>query len=118
MALNALSLCLELNPLNRDSALDEMEDQWVGSLSPQPSLTLPSKVVLPSWKFRLSLEELVDWKKKQQKWVLQFDGASKKNPRVAGGGGILFNPDGITEIKFAWGLGRKTNNQVEMYGLL
>jgi len=25
-------------------------------------------------------------------------------------GGILINPDGINEIKFAWGLGRKNNN--------
>lgn len=31
---------------------------------------------------------------------------------------MLLNPDEIIEIKYAWGLGRKTNNQDEMYGLL
>ena len=33
-------------------------------------------------------------------------------------GGILLNPNGIIEIKFTWVLGRKTNNQAKMYGLL
>jgi len=37
---------------------------------------------------------------------------------VAGGGGILINPNGITEVKLSWGLVRRSNNQVEMCGLL
>lgn len=36
---------------------------------------------------------------------------------MAGGGWILINPAGIIEDRFAWGLGMKTNNQVETYGL-
>jgi len=37
---------------------------------------------------------------------------------VAGGGGILINPKGIIETKYDWGLGKRTNNQVELYNLL
>lgn len=90
----------------------------MGSLSPQPSPPLSSKVIFSSWKLHPSSEDLVDWKKQQQKLVLHFHGASKKNPRVEGGEWVLLNPDGIIETKYAWGLGRKTNNQVEMYGFL
>jgi len=32
-------------------------------------------------------------------------------------GGILLNPNRIIETKFAWGLGRETNNKAKMYGL-
>lgn len=34
-----------------------------------------------------------------------------------GGGGILYNPVGIAEIIYGWGLGRKVNNQDKLYGL-
>ena len=36
---------------------------------------------------------------------------------VVGGGGILTNPEGIVEFRYAWGLGWKTNNLAEVYGL-
>ena len=57
------------------------------------------------------------WIRSLNLWTLQFDGASKGNPRVTIGGGILINPEGIIEDKYAWGLGKKTNNQAEAYGL-
>lgn len=37
---------------------------------------------------------------------------------MAGGGGILINPDGNIEDMYARSLGWRTNNQVEAYGLL
>jgi hypothetical protein len=38
---------------------------------------------------------------------------------VAGwGGGVILSPGGNHEIKYAWGLGTSTNNQVEAYALL
>jgi len=36
---------------------------------------------------------------------------------VVGEGGIIINPEGIIEERYAWGLGMKTNNQVEAYCL-
>lgn len=36
---------------------------------------------------------------------------------VAGREGIVRNPKGKIVIKYAWGLGKKTKNQAEMYEL-
>lgn len=36
---------------------------------------------------------------------------------MVGGGGIIMNHEGIIEDRYAWGLGMKTNNQSEAYGL-
>ena len=37
---------------------------------------------------------------------------------MAGGGGVLITPDGKIDEWYVWGLGKKTNNQAEAYGLL
>ena len=37
---------------------------------------------------------------------------------VAGAGGILLNPKGYVEQTFAWGLGRRTNNEAEWLALI
>ena len=37
---------------------------------------------------------------------------------MAGAGGILLDPGGHIELKFAWGLGRRTNNEAEWLALL
>ena len=42
-----------------------------------------------------------------------FNGASKGNPGVAGGGGVLLDFDNIMEFSFSYGLGVGTNNIVE-----
>jgi len=34
------------------------------------------------------------------------------------GQGIFINPEGIIEFIYAWGLGWKTNDQEEVYGML
>jgi len=36
---------------------------------------------------------------------------------VAGAGGIIFDPKGITKNTFEWGLGRALNNQEEALAL-
>ena len=54
----------------------------------------------------------------KKKWILQYDGASKGNPWVAGGGVIIINPEGKIEIRYVWGLGKKTNNQAKALSLL
>ena len=58
------------------------------------------------------------WLQEQNSYSLFFDGASKGNPGVVGAGGILLDPRGQIEKNFAWGLGRKTNNEVESMALL
>jgi ribonuclease HI len=36
---------------------------------------------------------------------------------VAGGGGVLVNPNGQLELSYAWGLGAETNNRAEALAL-
>jgi ribonuclease HI len=61
--------------------------------------------------------ELEEWKRMKTSYILSFDGASKGNPGVAGGGGVLVSPTGITSLSFAWGLGFETNNRAEALAL-
>jgi ribonuclease HI len=61
------------------------------------------------------LEEanFVKWWQTQRKCILFFDGASKRNPGVESTWGVIYDPNGIEKLSFAWGLGHSTNNQVE-----
>lgn len=42
-----------------------------------------------------------------------FDGSSKRNPRVAGAGGVILSLEDQLEISYAWNLGEATNNQAQ-----
>jgi ribonuclease HI len=62
-------------------------------------------------------QELEEWKKSKNSNFLSFDGASKGNPGVAGGGGIIISPAGTTILRFAWGIGFESNNRAEALAL-
>lgn len=84
-----------------------------------PAFLSSMKIPLPrlSWILKLSHEGLAGWMQNSNKWSLQFDGASKINPGVEGGGRILINLEGIIEYRFSRGLGKKKNNQEDAYGM-
>ena len=44
-----------------------------------------------------------------------FDGASKGNPREAGGRGVIYNLEENIEMDYSWSIGFDTNNMVEAY---
>ena len=48
---------------------------------------------------------------------LFFGGASKGNPRMAGGGGVIINPEGKIEMEYLWNIGNYSNNTDEAYGI-
>jgi len=48
---------------------------------------------------------------------LFFGGASKGNPRMAGGGGVIINPEGKIEMEYFWNIENDSNNMAEAYGL-
>jgi ribonuclease HI len=62
-------------------------------------------------------QEFEEWKREENKYILCFDEASKGNLGVEGGGGILVGPNGLSEIRFSWGLGIETNNIAEALAL-
>jgi hypothetical protein len=45
------------------------------------------------WEIRMEEKEFKEWKRKENKYILFFDGASKGNPGVAGEGGMLVGPN-------------------------
>jgi len=65
------------------------------------------------WEIRKEEQEFEEWKTKETKHILFFDGASKENSGLAGGGGVLVRPTRFLEISFAWGLGIESNNRAE-----
>lgn len=62
-------------------------------------------------------KELKEWRKGKHNFYLYFDGASKGNLGEERGGGLLLDTDEKEEIKYAWGLGLSTNNEVEYLSL-
>ena len=46
-----------------------------------------------------------------------MDGASKGNPGPAGSGGVLIDYSEKIILNFSWGLGKKTNNAVEILAI-
>ena len=57
------------------------------------------------------------WRSKLKESTLFFDGASKGNPRLARGGGVLFSDENSVLATYAWGLGSMTNNKAEALAL-
>eukprot|EP00253_Pinus_taeda_P008792 PITA_08792 len=102
-----------------DYLLMPEEKQWLGMLEPQPhkQLSFPKKTN-QEWRIREEDDKFQQWWRTQNLITVFFDGASKGNPGSAGAGGVIYFTDGITKDCFSWGLGQKSNNQAEIYGLL
>lgn len=71
-----------------------------------------------NWKLRMTEEEIESWKQLQNRYCLQFDGASKNNPRKVGEKGIILDQNGKKIVTYEWGLGQISNNKVEAYSSL
>lgn len=70
------------------------------------------------WKIRMTKDEFKPQLSQQQKHSLFFHKAAKRNPGVAGAGGIIYDLGGTRELSYEWGLGKATNNQAEASALL
>ena len=59
------------------------------------------------------------WRNQNQgKASIFFYCASKGNPGITRTGGVIYSPDEQRKDIFNWGLGKRTNNYVEIIGLL
>ena len=56
-----------------------------------------AKKQLENWEIRFDKSQFENWLKERKIFKLFFDGASKGNPRMAGGGGVIICPEGKIE---------------------
>jgi hypothetical protein len=112
---STLSEALEAQTkLRNTDTLESEEEQWLKELVPNHHHRLATNSVLrASWEVRLEEQEFIKWRSALGMHSLSFDGASKGNPGVAGGGGFLLDPSGMLVVTYSWGLGIETNNMVE-----
>jgi len=102
-----------------DPQLLPEERRWLCPLEPSPcKIHLVPQTANPKWRIRETEERFTKWWKSKNLTTIFFDGASKGNPGNARAGGVIYSPDDISRDTFYWGLGQKSNNQVEIYGLL
>lgn len=99
-------------------ALNREEERWLNSLVPSHKDCAAIANNVPSnWEIRLEEQEFIKWRSALNEHCLFFDGASKGNPGFAGGGGVLLCPNGSEQLRFAWGLGKESNNRAEALAL-
>lgn len=72
---------------------------------------------LEKWEIRKEGTEFARWCKELGRNLLFFDGSSKGNPGEAGGGGVLYGPEGDVNFTYSWNLGTESNNIAEALAL-
>ena len=72
---------------------------------------------MESWEIRLNKVQFGNWMKERRIVKLFFDGASKGNPQMVGGGGVIISTEGEIEIEYFWNIGNDSNNMPEVYGI-
>ena len=106
------------NSLINSASLDLGEDHWLMDFVPNHHHRKnPNSVLRGCWEVRLEEQDFIKWRSTLEEHCLFFDGASKGNPSVAGGGGILLGPNGMMESTYAWGVGSVSNNREEALAL-
>jgi hypothetical protein len=75
--------------------LEQEEEQWMAQFKLQDQRgKKDNNSCQEVWEIRKEKQDFEEWKTKEKKHILSFDGASKGNPGLAGGGGVLVSPTG------------------------
>eukprot|EP00253_Pinus_taeda_P015500 PITA_15500 len=99
-------------------ALSREEELWLNGLVPNhKDCATVATSVHSNWEIRLEEQEFIKRRSALNENCLFFYRASKGNPGFAGGGGVLLSPNGSEVIRFAWGLGKESNNRAEALAL-
>jgi hypothetical protein len=98
--------------------LESEEEQWIERFKLQDQQQQKgNNPQQENWEIKKEEQDFEEWKRKENKHILFFVGASKGNPGLDGGGGVLVSPTGHLELSFSWGLGIESNNRAEALAL-
>jgi hypothetical protein len=104
--------------LQNVDTLDSEEEQWLKELVPNLHHRLATNSALrASWEVRMGEQDFIKWRPPLGMHSFTFNGASKGNPSLANGGGLLLDPLGMLVVTYSWGLGIETNNMAEALAL-
>ena len=109
-------LNVTLLPKNKTN-LTTNEVNWMQTFNFSVLDTYMVKRKLEVWEIRLDKSQFKNRIKERNIFKLFFDGASKGNPGMVGGGGVIICPEGKIEMEYYWNIGNDSNNMVEAYGM-
>ena len=90
---------LKINQIARNKAmLEANEIKWMQSFNSSAIDIDPIPTRMEIWEIRMDKSQFGNWLKERKMFKLFFDGASKENPRMAGGGGIIICLEGKTGV--------------------
>ena len=108
---------LKINQIAKNkSKLTANEVNWMQSFNSSSIDIDPIPKKLDIWEIRLDKSQFGNWMKERKMFKLFFDGASKRNPGMAGGGGVIICPEGNIEVEYFWNIGFDSNNMAGFYG--
>ena len=109
---------IKVNQVSRNKVkLSANEVNWMHSFNASSSDNEPIPRKLETWEIRLDKSQFRNWMKERNMFKFLFDGASKGNPGMAGGGGVVICSERKTEIEYYWNIGQDSNNMAEAYGI-
>ena len=97
--------------------LSPNEMEWMHSFNVSAIDTDLTLKKLEIWEIRLDKSQFGNWLKERKMFKLFFNGASKRNPGMVGGKGVVICPEGKIEVEYSWNIGVDSNNMAKAYGL-
>ena len=105
-----------LFPKNK-TVLSSEESNWLHSFNISDLDTTMARRPLEVQEIRMDHSQFEIWMKQRKLFKLFFDGASKENPWVSGGGRVIIFLKGNTKSEYYCNTGIDTNNMAEAYGI-
>ena len=92
---------LKINQVAKNkSKIITNENNWMHSFNSSVVDIDPILKKLEIWEIRLDKSQFGNWMKERKMLKLFFDGASKGNPGIAGGGGVIICLEGKIKVEY------------------
>ena len=94
-----------------EAGLRDHEAVWCAHLEFRFTAIVRPPIPLHDWQIRLNASEFLSFCSQKAHSILSFDGAAKRNPGRSEAGGVVKNVDGVTVLRYAWGVVFNTSIQ-------